>query len=134
MLQIIKGTKLYSILTGSCPVCQSESMYVDKNSYHLSSVFEMKEKCSHCKTKYKIEPAFFFGAMYVSYGLGVLLSIAVFLLSHFALGVGLFGSFLLITTSLFSLYPIVARTGRNIWINLFLKYRKQASINPILKN
>ena len=28
-----KGSKLNSILTGSCPKCQEESMYVDKNPY-----------------------------------------------------------------------------------------------------
>ncbi|HEY6144157.1 MAG TPA: DUF983 domain-containing protein, partial [Flavobacterium sp.] len=26
-----KGSKLNSILTGSCPRCQNESMYLDKN-------------------------------------------------------------------------------------------------------
>nr|WP_282080435.1 DUF983 domain-containing protein [Aquimarina algiphila] len=127
MLKIIKGSKLYSILTGSCPVCQSESMYVDKNPYHLNDVFKMNKKCSHCQTRYKIEPSFFFGAMYVSYGLGVMLSVLVFLIAHFILGVSLFGSFLLIATTLFTLYPILARTGRNIWINLFLSFKTKYS-------
>ncbi|MGB5317885.1 MAG: DUF983 domain-containing protein, partial [Eudoraea sp.] len=58
-----KGTKLYSILTGSCPKCHEESMYVDKNPYHLGSLFKMEERCSHCQTKYKLEPSFFYGAM-----------------------------------------------------------------------
>ncbi|MDG1047213.1 MAG: DUF983 domain-containing protein, partial [Flavobacteriaceae bacterium] len=30
-----KGNKLNSILTGSCPRCQEENMYLDKNPYHL---------------------------------------------------------------------------------------------------
>ena len=66
-----KGSKLYSILTGTCPKCQNESMYVDKNLFNLSKIFEMHERCSHCGTKYKIEPSFFFGAMYVSYAFTV---------------------------------------------------------------
>lgn len=54
-----KGTKLNSILTGTCPRCQQEKMYVDKNPYNLSKLFEMKEKCSRCELYYQIEPSFF---------------------------------------------------------------------------
>jgi hypothetical protein len=59
-----KGSKLNSILTGSCPKCQNESMYVDKNPLHLGKVLKMNENCSHCGLKYQIEPSFFYGAMY----------------------------------------------------------------------
>jgi len=65
-----KGNKLQSVFLGSCPKCQGESMYKDQNPYHLGRVYKMSEKCSKCGFKYKIEPSFFFGAMYVSYGLG----------------------------------------------------------------
>jgi uncharacterized protein (DUF983 family) len=58
-----KGSKLNSILTGSCPKCHEESMYEDKNPYNLSNIYKMHEKCSHCNIKYKIEPSFFYGAM-----------------------------------------------------------------------
>ncbi|MEG2102683.1 MAG: DUF983 domain-containing protein, partial [Flavobacterium sp.] len=71
-----KGSKLNSILTGSCPKCQNESMYSDKNLLHLTNVLKMNENCSHCGFKYQIEPSFFYGAMYVSYGLNVAVGIA----------------------------------------------------------
>jgi len=67
-MNFLKGTPFYSIFTGSCPVCQQESMYKNKNPFILKQLFEMNERCSHCNTKYKIEPSFFYGAMYVSYG------------------------------------------------------------------
>ena len=76
-----KGSKLNSILTGSCPRCQNESMYLDKNPLHFSKLLKMKEKCSHCSLKYLIEPSFFYGAMYVSYGLNVALGVAAFITS-----------------------------------------------------
>jgi hypothetical protein len=41
----------------------------------------MKENCSHCGLRYQIEPSFFYGAMYVSYGLNVALGIAAFIVS-----------------------------------------------------
>ena len=59
-----KGSKLYSILTGTCPKCQNESMYLDKNPFHLMNTLKMHENCSHCGLKYQIEPSFFYGAMY----------------------------------------------------------------------
>lgn len=82
-LQMLKkGSKLNSILTGSCPKCQNESMYLDKNMLHLTKILKMNENCSHCGLKYQIEPSFFYGAMYVSYGLNVAIGIAAFIVSY----------------------------------------------------
>ncbi len=75
-----KGSKLNSILTGTCPKCQNESMYKDPNPLHLSKVLDMHENCSHCGLKYQLEPSFFYGAMYVSYALNVALGVAVFVI------------------------------------------------------
>ena len=78
-LQMLKkGSKLYSILTGTCPKCHEESMYCEKNPYKLSSIYKMHDTCSHCETKYMIEPSFFYGAMYVSYGVTVAIGVAIF--------------------------------------------------------
>jgi uncharacterized protein (DUF983 family) len=122
----LKGSKSYSILTGTCPVCQEESMFKDSNPYRMRNIFKMHEKCSHCGTKYKMEPSFFFGAMYVSYGLGVAVSVAAFIIAHVLLGGGLMTTFLTITATLIVLMPLIVRLSRNIWINMFLSYDKSA--------
>ncbi len=119
-----KGSKIYSIISGTCPRCQEESMYKIKNSYVLTKVFDMHEKCSHCGLKYKIEPSFFFGAMFVSYGLGVLLSVATFLVSHYGFHSNLKTSFVAIMISLTAFMPVIMRMARNIWINLNISYVK----------
>ena len=54
-----KGNKLYSIFTGTCPKCHAEKMYINKNAYKLSETLKMRERCTNCHTKYKIEPSFF---------------------------------------------------------------------------
>ena len=124
-LQMLKkGSTLYSILTGTCPKCNEESMYIEKNSYILTKVFDMHEKCSHCGLKYKIEPSFFFGAMFVSYGLGVGLGIITFLISHYVFDSNLKTSFVAIMISLIVFMPIIMRLARNIWINLMIGYDK----------
>ncbi|WP_091473445.1 DUF983 domain-containing protein [Flavobacterium swingsii] len=119
-----KGSKLYSILTGTCPKCHEESMYKVKNSYILSKVFDMHEKCSHCGLKYKMEPSFFFGAMFVSYALGVGLGIITFLVSHYGFQTNLKTSFVAIMLSLTCFMPIIMRLSRNIWINLNIGFDK----------
>lgn len=123
-MKIFKGTKIYSMLTGSCPVCQEESMYLEDNPYKISSILKMHERCSNCGLKYKIEPSFFFGAMYVSYGLNVALAIATFIISHVFLGAGLLPCFFAIIGSLLVLMPVTLRMSRSIWINIFKNYNK----------
>ncbi|WP_338376312.1 DUF983 domain-containing protein [uncultured Flavobacterium sp.] len=119
-----KGFKLNSILTGSCPKCQEESMYLDKNPYNLGNIYKMHEKCSHCNLKYSIEPSFFYGAMYVSYSLGVAFSVAAFIISFVFFGSTLMTAFIAIVITLVVLMPVIMRLARNIWINMFISYKK----------
>ncbi len=123
---MLKGHKIYSILTGSCPVCHEESMYKEKNPYKLGSIHDMHERCSHCHTKYKIEPSFFYGAMYVSYGLGVAISVAMFIITYVFIGTEVFTSFISIVVVLTLLMPVIMRLSRNIWINIFMSYKPKA--------
>ncbi len=101
-------------------------MYKEKNPYYLSRIFQMHERCSHCDTKYKMEPSFFYGAMYVSYGLGITFAVAVFLISFLLLNTSLMASFLWIVVTLVIFMPIIIRLSRNIWINLFVNYDSKA--------
>ena len=121
-----KGSKLNSILTGSCPKCQNESMYSDKNPLHLTKVLKMNQNCSHCGLKYQIEPSFFYGAMYVSYGLNVALGIAAFIVSFVFFGASIEQSFLSIVITLIVLFPFVLRLSRNLYINMFVSYDPNA--------
>ena len=117
-----KGNKLYSILTGTCPKCHGESMYVDKNPYRLGHIFDMRERCSHCGTKYKMEPSFFYGAMYVSYAVGVAFAVAAFVVSFLFIGTSLVQTFIAIVGTLVVFMPVIIRLSRNIWINFFIHY------------
>ena len=87
----------------------------------------MNEKCSDCNLKYKMEPSFFFGAMYVSYGLGVAIAVAVFVLSVLIFKTSLIASFYWISGVLFVMLPIILRISRNIWINFFVSYNANAA-------
>ncbi|RZJ53822.1 MAG: DUF983 domain-containing protein [Flavobacterium sp.] len=123
-----KGSKIRSIFTGSCPRCQNESMYSDPNPLHLSKVLKMNDHCSHCGLKYQIEPSFFYGAMYVSYGLNVAVGIAAFIVSFVFFKTTIEQSFLSIIITLVLLFPFVLRLSRNIYINMFISYDPKAGL------
>ena len=87
----------------------------------------MHERCSVCNTKYKIEPSFFYGAMYVSYGLGVAIAVAAFIISFVFLGSSMATAFFSIMGALILLMPLNMRLARNIWINFFITYDPDAA-------
>lgn len=97
-------------------------MFLERNPYVLTKLFKMNERCSSCNTKYKIEPSFFYGAMYVSYGLGVAFAVATFIIAFVFLNASLSQTFLAIVVTLIVMMPVIIRLSRNIWINLFMSY------------
>ena len=120
----MKGNKIYSIFTGKCPVCHSGKMYKNNKVYSISQSLKMHERCSHCKTKFKIEPSFFYGAMYVSYGVTVAIGVAIFVTLNLIIGLSVKTTFIGIGVGLIALMPITARLARNIYINMFISYDK----------
>ena len=123
-----KGSKLNSILTGTCPKCQNESMYCDQNMLHLDKILKMNENCSNCGLKYQIEPSFFYGAMYVSYGLNVAIGIAAFIISFVIFGASLKVAFIAIIAAIVLSFPFVLRWSRNIYINMFVSYDSKTNL------
>jgi len=121
----LKGTKIYSILTGRCPVCHTGKMYRSSNAYIVSETLKMNERCSHCDTKFKIEPSFFYGAMYVSYPVGIIFAGIAFVISYFVLDLGRLVSLIAISVLMFLLLPVILRLSRNIWINFFFKFDRK---------
>ena len=117
-----KTSKLHSILTGTCPRCHQESMYLDKNPYIITKLYQMHENCASCGLKYKIEPSFFFGAMYVSYGLTIAIGVATYLIASAFLDMNVNEALIAISIGILLLMPITARLARNIYIHMFVKF------------
>lgn len=93
----------------------------------MKDMMKMPEKCPHCGQKMEIEPGFYYGTGYVSYGL----SIAVLVLNAvwFALFVGFswkdnsFFWYLGISiVTLILLQPWLMRMARVLYLGMFVKY------------
>lgn len=121
---IKKGTKLYSILKAKCPRCQEGEFFKYKFTFNPSKVTKLHDNCSKCNLKYMIEPSFFYGAMYVNYGLTVALSVITFLIGTLIFNVTLIQSFAAIVIALLVLAPLNLRLSRILWINMFVHFNK----------
>ena len=124
-----KGTKLYSILFNKCPKCHEGDFMKEKNPFKLRKAFNMHKNCPSCDFKYMMEPSFFYGAMYVNYGLTVGVSILTFVISTVLFKLSLLESFIPIVVVLILTTPISIRLSRIIWINIFVKYGPKINKN-----
>jgi len=116
-----KGTKIYSIFKNKCPKCNEGNFFENSNLLHLKKVMKMNTYCDHCGFKYEIEPSFFYGAMYVSYGLTVGMAIITFII-FYAIGLDLLYNFLGIFIALVLFTPLTFRMARLIYSNIFISY------------
>lgn len=118
-----KGTKGYSIFKGKCPRCHEGEFFKNKFTLHPTKVTELHETCGNCGLKYMIEPSFFYGAMYVNYGLTVAISVTSFIIARVFVGLELLQSFLIVFIALLLFAPFGLRLSRTIWINMFIHYK-----------
>jgi uncharacterized protein (DUF983 family) len=122
-----KGSKLYSIATMTCPQCQESHMMV-ANPYRFSTMGEVKDKCEVCGLDLKPEPGFYYGAMYVSYGLGVAIFVTIWASCNlFFDNVGVWTQISLVLIALIGLGPYLYALSKVIWANIFFSYKANAT-------
>lgn len=124
---IHKGSKIYSVVHGVCPRCQ-EGRIFKYGPYRQLNFTEMNETCGRCGQSLEIEPDFYQGAMYVSYGLttGLLMSVCLFLL--LVVHLELATTFIAIALIGLLLLPVIYRLSRVIWINIFVSYAPETNL------
>lgn len=114
---------LSSILMLRCPKCRKGPLFKSGQISKPGSLFAMHAACPHCKQSFEPEPGFYFGAMFVSYGINT----ALFIASWITLTL-LYPSYslflllgLLVGIVLLSL-PLSFRLSRSIWLALFVRF------------
>ena len=114
---------LSSMLTLRCPKCRMGPLFKSGQISKPGSLFSMHSACPHCKQSFEPEPGFYFGAMFVSYGINTALFIASWITltlvyPNYSLFL-LLG--LLVGIVLLSL-PLSFRLSRSIWLALFVRF------------
>jgi hypothetical protein len=128
MFFLKKGKKIYSVLMNKCPCCHKVNFWKYNNPYR--NIFLKSEdqnfKCSNCSLKYEIEVGFWYGAMYISYALGVAIMVFGWILSNILFQeINITYEILFISLFLILVSPINYFYSRLIWINIFVKYTKE---------
>ena len=114
---------LIHILKNDCPHCHQGKIFKENSIFFKFSFPKMNEYCSHCNYKFKKEPGFFFGAMYVSYGLTVAQGIATYVISSFFFQETFDLRIIpIIMAVIIALSPLNIRLSRLLWIYMFKNY------------
>ena len=111
---------IQNILTNKCPNCKEGHVYEDSNIYFNFTKNRMNKACHNCGYKFEREPGFFFGAMYVSYALGVLQALITVVIGSYFYDTFLTPKifhWIVIVIDLTS--PFNMRISRIIWMYLF---------------
>ena len=88
------------------------------------------ESCQLCKRTFNPEPGFYFGAMYVSYSMGVgLLAIVWLGLAIFNIEIGIVNKIIVISAVWILLTPLIHSISKIIWANLFMNYNEENNNN-----
>ena len=110
---------LFYLIANKCPNCHKGRVFPNSNLFTYNKD-EMYKKCPVCHTNFEKEPGFYWGAMYVSYGLGVLEAFITYFICRLS-GVGMFDwtNLAIIVLALLLLAPFNFRMARLIWQHLF---------------
>ncbi len=82
----------------------------------------MYKRCASCGLKYEREVGYFYGSMYVSYGLQTLLVSALYLLNLFWWDFTSLTLVFIIIGCAGAMFPVTFRWSRIMWIAFFTKY------------
>ncbi|NOQ73217.1 MAG: DUF983 domain-containing protein [Crocinitomix sp.] len=130
MFPNLKGKRLYSILNSKCPRCHEGDFHLTKKTYDLKNFGKNHERCSECDYRFEKEPGFFYGAMYVSYGLSIAVSVAVGVAILVLYPSASYKVYLAaILGGIVGLMPVTFRLSRVIWMNLFQHFDANALQN-----
>lgn len=115
-------TLLKSIFKFKCPRCREGNLFLNSNPYILKDLNKMHERCSKCNLKLSIEPGFYQGAAYVSYGLQVLNCLIVFNGFFWTTSIHWKNIFYILLFTILMAAPYVVVISRTIWLHIFISY------------
>jgi uncharacterized protein (DUF983 family) len=114
---------LAGIITMRCPKCREGKMFPEGTLF-TTQFMKMNEQCAVCGQSFMPEPGYYFGAMFVSYGINAAFFIAVWLGMYiFMKEVSLTAMIIALLVVIFGLLPITFRLSRVLWIYIFVRYQ-----------
>jgi uncharacterized protein (DUF983 family) len=127
-----KPNFLWSMITMRCPRCRRGDMFKNSKAYKklkLSYILDMYDTCPVCSQKYDLEPGFWYGTGYISYGLFILFSAVTFILWWIFIGISVDDNRVLLwllinSIAIIILQPWFMRLSRVVYLSFFVKYNE----------
>ena len=109
-----------SIFKNECPNCKKGKVFINPNFFSFLKLTEMHPKCQHCNYNFFPEIGFYWGAMFVSYGIASFQGLIV-ILACYLYGNELFDyrNLIIISVVIVLLFPLNLRLSRLIWLYVF---------------
>ena len=86
---------------------------------------KVRKQCTCCGLQYSMEPSFYFGSMYVAYGIGVGLMIATTAISYWiSTNFSFLKTFYAIGIVMAFLGPYINALSKISWANMFFSYKE----------
>ncbi len=130
-----KGSRLYPVFKNRCPKCHEGKFWPTSNPFKLMFIHKgyMNSHCSSCGFVYTVERGFWYGAMYVSYALGVVWFVSAWvamtvLFPHVEIGwtIGAVVAFIILMA------PVTYYLSRPIWSIFFIGYKKKQKLDKFV--
>lgn len=115
-----RKSRFGTIVRLKCPRCQEGALFVNKNPYNFNQMANMYKTCKICGLRFEPETGFYYGAMYLSYGIGVFSSLILFSLFNFGFGITTSYAFLMVAIIWIGMSPYLFRFSRSLWLNLYV--------------
>jgi uncharacterized protein (DUF983 family) len=109
-----------------CPKCHKGNLFINKSTYQYKGFFDMPDNCSKCNQDFQIEAGFYYGAMYSSYAITVIINALVFLILTLFLEYNITLFLSIDVLILILTMPYVFKLSRAIWLALMVKYDPNA--------
>jgi hypothetical protein len=109
-----------NIFKNRCPQCSKGHVFLNQNLFSFVNLTGMNLKCPSCSYNFFPENGFYWGAMFVSYGLasleGLLIIIACYLYGNELFD---YRNLAIIVVFMVVLFPLNFRLSRLIWLYIF---------------
>lgn len=100
-------------------------MFNNKNVYKYNGFFDMPDACPVCQQDFLVEPGFYYGAMYVSYGLTIAVTVAVYVVMAIFDVFSIVGFLIADVVTLLVTLPYIFKVSRTFWLALIVKPVKE---------
>ncbi len=107
-----------------CPRCRQSPLFTEP--FEISKPLEMPYACTTCGQRYEPEPGYYFGAMFISYGLSSMLLLPIALILNIYTELSVNGIMAIIIFIGAILFMRILRLSRSLWIHIMIRYDPSA--------